>query len=382
MSDVLCKVPEVLTLDLATNDRHVKVSRAFRIGGNERKLGQKLVNGADLRDISDSLRATLTRLNNYVQGNPGPHFQPEDKTGYPTYYKLLSELRARGHDLHTILVGDLEKFTTADRSDELEVDFDTENDTIPIAFAHDGSPLNVNVSDNPSIEGFDGFWLRKFRKQSLFLTNSTHAIGPASAETFRALYTTDPTEWETALSLQAADQAFLDTAKRVWGINVGCKKDWTAAREAWSEIACSDNILLFFGHSDGVYIEIGHESKASSTLRDWFHRPPSPGSTLLIVNACLSLRPHERGGTSILSLGARPGFAGMVGTEAEISNSYALKCITRLINDLCFNSYTLGDAFDLMRADEKLFPLNLFYSCYGDRSFQLSTPLLLPLTGT
>ena len=43
--------------------------------------------------------------------------------------------------------------------------------------------------------------------------------------------------------------------------------------------------------------------------------------------------------------------------------------------ELCFNGLPLGDALHLMQSDEKLFPLNLFYTCYAQRDFQLLRPI-------
>jgi hypothetical protein len=64
-----------------------------------------------------------------------------------------------------------------------------------------------------------------------------------------------------------------------------------------------------------------------------------------------------------------------VGTEAEILNSYALRCGTRLMWELCFNGLPLGKAIDAMQSAADLFPLNLLYTCYAQRDFQLLKPM-------
>ena len=68
-------------------------------------------------------------------------------------------------------------------------------------------------------------------------------------------------------------------------------------------------------------------------------------------------------------------FADLVGTEAEILNTYALRCGTRLMWDLCFSGRSLGEALDAMQSAEDLFPLNLFYTCYAQRDFKLQRPV-------
>jgi hypothetical protein len=99
----------------------------------------------------------------------------------------------------------------------------------------------------------------------------------------------------------------------------------------------------------------------------------SKHTVLLILNCCLSVTGGEGG--SLLSAAARKGFCGLVGTEAEILNTYALRCGTRLMWELCANGLPLGEALDAMQSAEDLFPLNLFYTCYAQRDFQLLRPI-------
>jgi hypothetical protein len=95
---------------------------------------------------------------------------------------------------------------------------------------------------------------------------------------------------------------------------------------------------------------------------------------LLILNCCLSVTGGDGG--SLLSAAARKGFfCGLVGTEAEILNTYALRCGTRLMWELCFKARPLGEALDAMQKAEDLFPLNLLYTCYAQRDFQLLKPI-------
>ena len=96
-------------------------------------------------------------------------------------------------------------------------------------------------------------------------------------------------------------------------------------------------------------------------------------AVLLILNCCLSAAGGEGG--SLLSAAARRGFCGLVGTESEILNSYALRCGTRLMWELCAHGLPLGAALEAMQSAEDLFPLNLLYTCYAQRDFQLQRPI-------
>jgi hypothetical protein len=69
------------------------------------------------------------------------------------------------------------------------------------------------------------------------------------------------------------------------------------------------------------------------------------------------------------------GFCGLIGTEAEIQNTHALRCGISLMWEICAKSRTLGDAFNEMQSAKDLFPLNLLYTCFAARGFHLANPV-------
>jgi hypothetical protein len=162
----------------------------------------------------------------------------------------------------------------------------------------------------------------------------------------------------------------------VFDIECGVRNTWQDARDTWAKMKNFDSILFFLGHSDGAAINISGEQKTSYMLSTMFNKAGSASTSIIVANACMSLAGNSRGGSSILSLATQDGFSGFIGTEAEILNTKALLCGALLIHGLCVQGLSFGDAFDRMHTDSRLFPLNLFYSCYGDRNFRLDQPLL------
>jgi len=367
-------MPDAFELTLTPNDKFVRAE--WRI--NRRPAGKKNVNAADLDACNDQIRKSLSDINEYMRRHPTLSVK-EDPEFYD-YNKLMTRLRNHGKDLRDLLIDDLHNLQTKIESDtekELNVYVDDENVTVPIGFAFHGGV--IGPSSLPSINDFGGFWLTRFSKIQTWLTSDNLDEIIVDSDNFRALYAVDEQEWQDALSVIGERRlAISDKYFRIFDIKVGCKSTWDEAVEGWQEIADFDNILFFLAHSDGVSIRLSGEQRLSLSLKNAFKKTLKPSVTLIIANTCMSLAGNRSGGTSVLSLARRQGFAGLIGTEAEILNSYALLCGARLIHDICYERCNLGEAFKRMREDPTLFPLNLFYSCYGDSSFQLRTPLSPP----
>jgi hypothetical protein len=363
-------------LTLTPNDKVVIVE--WRL--NQRRAGKKIVKAGDLEACNDQIRSSLSDINSYMRWHPT--LSAEEDPKFSEYNKLMSRLRRHGKDLQDLLIDTLTTLQTkieAGVDKELTIFVEDENVTVPIGFAFDGRVMPPSA--HPSIGDFDGFWLTRFSKIQTWLTTTDNDNDNldevvVDSDNFRALYAVDQQEWQDALSIIHERRSATTTDKyfRIFDIDVGCKSTWDETVEAWEEIAKFDNILFFLAHSDGVSIQLSGEKRLSYSLKNVFKKT-ALSSTLVIANTCMSLSGNRTGGTSILSLAARRGFAGLIGTEAEILNSYALLCGARLINDICYEKCDLGQAFERMRKDPTLFPLNLFYSCYGDSSFRLKTPL-------
>jgi len=195
------------------------------------------------------------------------------------------------------------------------------------------------------------------------------SVDPQSLKTLYALHRS---EVENALPYIGADIVKL---KQLTSLPVRQYYSWDTAKRAYATIREADNIIFVFAHSDGDSLELADSSVIDcNTFSMMLHKDRDPRRpVLLILNCCLSVTGGDGG--SLLSAAARKGFCGLVGTEAEILNTAALRCGTRLMWELCFNGRPLGEALDAMQSAEDLFPLNLLYTCYAQRDFQLLRPI-------
>jgi len=193
-------------------------------------------------------------------------------------------------------------------------------------------------------------------------------VDPAS---FRSLYALHRGELEAVYDYIGDDRKKLAL---LTNIEFRASYDWRSAERACNEMASWNSVIFVFAHSDGDHLELDGSRIASNQFRDMLHRCHRPERTmLLILNCCLSVAGEEN--CSLLKAVAERGFCGLIGTEAEILNTHAIRCGTRLMWGMCAEGLTLGTAFDRMQSDAELFPLNLLYTCYAERDFRLQKPL-------
>jgi hypothetical protein len=366
--------PTKIQVELTPNDDEVIVS--WRVQG--RPVDRIWVNASDLEDCTDRIRKSLNDLNIYVKNNI--LLSNELDIDFKRYNEILNKLRRHGSDLHNLILPkstSLEK-RTIERFIEalpvnslLDVYVEDQNVTIPLGFAFDGRPMQPGAS--PSLQDFAGFWLSKFHITT-WLGGVFFAPEPLPVEAgnFRALYAVDRHEWDDAWDELL--KTFPDFAP-VFQLPCGIHDSWDDAEEVWKTMANFDSLFFLFGHSDGRNVVISGEERPGYHVKNYFSKSGSRTSSIIVANACMSLAGNRSGGSSILSLATQGGFTGIIGTEAEILNTKALSCGARLIHGLCIEGLSFGDAFDRMRSDPRLFPLNLFYSCYGDRNFRLDKPV-------
>jgi hypothetical protein len=257
------------------------------------------------------------------------------------------------------------------RSDaERRVNCSDDEVSLPLGFVFEGevpSPIG-----RPSRADFAGFWLDRF-KITMLVEGSGCGLERRSVDPqmLKALYALHRTEVENALPYLGSDTLKL---KQLTLLPVNQYYNWDTAKRAYANIRNENNIIFVFAHSDGDYLHFDDSSVDCNTFSLNLHKDRDPQRpVLLILNCCLSVTGGDGG--SLLSAAARKGFCGLVGTEAEILNTYALRCGTRLMWELCFHGRSLGEALDAMQSAEDLFPLNLLYTCYAQRDFQLSRPI-------
>ena len=329
-----------------------------------------------LRKRSQAVREALSKLNNYVCANQ--NLEEEKDPGWRCYAGVLSALRQKGQALRSALLKEdeprsqelLRAIEDLRHGAELKVYCSDDEVSLPLGFVFEGeigSPIG-----KPSRADFAGFWLDRFKITVLVEGGGAgperRNIDPQSLKTLFALHRT---EVENALPYLNCDTGKL---KQLTLLPVKEYYNWDTARRAYTNIRDANNIIFVFAHSDGDSLELDDSTIDCNTFSLTLHKDRDPKyPVLLILNCCLSVTGGEGG--SLLSAAARKGFCGLIGTEAEILNTFALRCGTRLMWELCFNGRPLGEALDEMQSAEDLFPLNLLYTCYAQRDFQLLKPV-------
>jgi hypothetical protein len=329
-----------------------------------------------LRDRSKTLREALDNLNDYVRlrGNK-VDFDP----GLRRYAQLIMELKEQGSALHTALFSTqnegaralLNKLSTLKDGDEILVQCSCDEVTLPLGFLY-----RFPVEEAPLVYGkqdFDGFWMNRYKITMLIegsnCDENALAIEPDS---FKSIYALHETEVDAAWDYLMDDGPKFSKLRELRCLSTQEHGNWNKVRAAFAS-GKNWNVVFVLAHSDGDWLKLADSSIACQDFADMLQMDhPAGGAELLILNCCNS----ATGGVqrSLLSSVAADGFCGLIGTEAEVLNSHALRCGTYLMWELCAHGKSLGEAFDLMQLEKSLFPLNLFYTCYADRRFRLCKP--------
>ncbi|MEM5385072.1 hypothetical protein VSR68_15925 [Paraburkholderia phymatum] len=366
-----------MELFLDPNGNDIKLTwRTGQAGSRDKPL---LLSKALLQQRGKEIRDDLTRLSKYV-GTFG--LDPGRDPGWERYIEIVSALRTHGQALHKALLpfNDPRARRLADelaaaspRHADLTIHCSDEQVTLPFGFVFcDRQPRPLARISRPSRADFSGFWVNRHRISMLIAGTLCDSLD-IDPNSFRSLYAMDQTEFEDIYDLIGTDSHRLGLLLK----NIEFKKayySWREAGEACRQIADSNRVVFVFGHSNGDYLKLsGSEQIDSGSFAEILQRDQrETQTTLLILNCCCSVAGEEH--CSLLGSVAAPGFCGLVGTEAEMVNTHAIRCGTRLMWGLCARGLSLGKAFDRMQRDEDLFPLNLLYTCYADRRFRLTRP--------
>jgi hypothetical protein len=362
-----------LELSLDPNGDHIKL----RWSKDDEPPSKPLRLDIDLlRRRSRAVREALCELNSYVCTNQ--NLEEAKDPGWRCYAGALRALRQKGQALRSALLKEDEPrsqelvraIEDLRPGAELRVICSDDEVTLPLGFVFEGevgSPIG-----KPTRADFAGFWLDRFKITVLVEGGGAgperRCVDPQSLKTLYALHRT---EVENALPYLGGDTLKL---KQLTLLPVNEYYSWDTAKRAYTNIRDTNNIIFVFAHSDGDCLELDDSTIDCNTFSLTLHKDRDPKClVLLILNCCLSVTGGDGG--SLLSAAARKGFCGLVGTEAEILNTYALRCGTRLMWELCFNGRPLGEALDAMQSADDLFPLNLLYTCYAQRDFQLLRPV-------
>jgi hypothetical protein len=373
-----------LEICFSTNGQEIKLQwRLFGTGPLSKPL--KLNSGL-IRDRCRSLRQTLTALNEYVIQHNG--LNEERDPGWTAYDACLQRIKTEGRGLRSAIfrpddphAGALaEALEALPPNSHLDVSCSDTDVTLPLNFVYSGADITPRTPGKPSIDDFSLFWLNRYRI-TMFVEGSgcpRDRLEVASGSA-TALYALHKRELENSSTYLGVD--YFEKLGVLTRMKVGGRYDWNSVRSAYQEIAAQDCVVFVFAHSDGDSLVLDQGDKIDClTFSDMLMLPlkreervkAEERVKLLILNCCLSASGRE--GASLLSAVARRGFCGLIGTEAEIANVYALRCGVRLMWGLYRKEKSLGEAFEEMRGDPDLFPLNILYTCYANRDFRLCGP--------
>src|SRR6516162_1642572 len=315
-----------LELSLDPNGEHIKLRWSKEDEPPSKPLRLK---SEQLRVRSADVRGALNALNSYVGTNQ--KFEEEktlDGDATPMSSDVLRTLREKGEALHNaLLIEDdprSQEFMRAieelPQGAELRVVCSDDEVSLPLGFVLEGE-VDAPVG-KPSRTDFAGFWLDRFKITMLV---EGGGAGPerrnVDPQSLKTLYALHRVEVENALPYLGSDVVKL---KQLTLLPIKQYYTWDAATRAYSTIREADNIIFVFAHSDGDSLELADSSIIDcNTFSLMLHRDRDPKRpVLLILNCCLSVAGGDGG--SLLSAAARKGFCGLVGTEAEILNTYAL----------------------------------------------------------
>jgi hypothetical protein len=335
-----------------------------------------------LHECTKGVRAALSGINEYIARNP--HFSEERDPGWDKYGDAVRALREAGRRLYNGLFDqqDDEARALLQALDELpiggalNVHCADDETTIPLGFVYPHFPgaSRILSHDVPSRDDFSGFWLNRFNITMLLAgSGCSQKVLMVDPDLFRLISILHQADAETAREHFGEDSArelelldWLADKKHHYDWNILCddcrdKSDW-------------NNVFFVLAHSDGSCLEL-EKAKIdcvdfANILRRNAHKDRAQ---LLLLNCCMSVTGGKD--KSLLSSVAQRGVCGLIGTEAKVLNTHALRCGARLMWHLCVEGLPLGAAFDEMQRAEDLFPINLFYTCYAQRSFQLLRPL-------
>jgi len=330
-----------------------------------------------LRDRGSKVRAELNELNSYIEKTG---LDQAHDPGWVRYRELVGRLRECGRWLFKAIFNYkddrakelLRMLQALPPLAELKICCSDDQVTLPLGFVY-GEEDVVHPFDEarPSRADLEGFWINRFTITMAIDGGFCESmiVDPAS---FKSLYALHEQELKDAATYMGTDRQRLQLLLETIEFRRGYY-DWPTAERACSQVEGWNGVVFVFAHSDGDLLELENTTIDSLQFAEMLHCNHHEAHTALIVlNCCLSVTGGDN--RSLLATVAERGFCGLLGTEAKIANTHAIRCGVRIMWSLCAEGLSLGQAFDNMQKDVDLFPLNLFYTCYADRRFKLSAP--------
>ncbi len=273
---------------------------------------------------------------------------------------------------------------------DLRVTIETPELFVPWGFVFPGDLKDVTAADriNMSLNDMKGFWLSAFKISVTY--GGSSALPRQRKGTNRKLYALHEDMWGKATKLlKAVDAECHKRLEELLDGDMPPAMDWDAFRDAWNVVGDDhDSVLYFFGHSNGQHIELRENTTpgvnptydlSATELFDFKKQRSGGSAAIFFLNGCRTAAPHIDQALGYVPISAnflkatrQQGYFGYIGTETEVSNIFACRYGTEFMWRLYRGGLSVGQAFDELLQDKRLFPQNLLYACYADRKFSLS----------
>ena len=316
------------------------------------------------------------------------------------FASVLQKLALRGQELFFQLMPSLDP-TTGEPSEiqqkieqiirsshkfDLNVTLDTDRLFVPWGFVFSDSTALLPALPSISLADMKGFWLAQFRI-SIAYGGSRSLPRERKASFCRVLALHEDMFVRAQRSLGEECLARLNALLE----GEPCPStDWESFEVSWTQVRDNkDTVLYVFGHSDGQRIQLSdsksdpkYELPSSSLIR--FRKRERGSASIFMLNGCRTVAPTgaavddpastvEPVSANFLKETRQPGYYGFIGTEAQVSNTFACRYGTEFLWRLCKEGKSVGEAFDELLLSDELFPQNVLYTCYADRKFRFNS---------
>jgi hypothetical protein len=236
--------------------------------------------------------------------------------------------------------------------------------------------------DDPSVTDAQEFWALKYSISTLYSGMKVIEVAdrPRPQAEFCLLSVLDEKELEAVKAvLDDEEKRFL---ARLLGRPVGGAYTWRASKRCWDDIGERDSVLYVFCHADGtklllppddkidvVEFSMNFEKRFNQRRRSSGHQggPTRPTYCLCFLNGCSTAA--GRFDNSFLTVTARPGFCGFIGTEARVPIEFAGRFGLAALYYLVEKGLAVQEVIDRLRRQH--WPLGLLYSNFAHPGFHI-----------
>lgn len=390
-----------LRIEGTTGDSFVKF--AWAIGPNDDASDYRYkVARSELLQASEQLRVALRKL--AMLSNLRPD---KDSARDSDYARALRAISERGAELRENIfhpvdgnidiareVKDLlEEQALGDESSKAAITIllGDEQILVPWSFVAISDTNRTPPPIKCSMEDFSNFWLHKFRLTVKY-QGGKPSLPKNRRDQHKCVFALHEDLFSQAKStVERANPDAAELHRDVVMDDDITDNDWYNIRSRWADMKDDfDSIVYVFGHSDGEQIILNDSTNADGAVlpvsgfaRTFEREPNTPTASICILNGCRTGAPAAVSPwpATFVKATRGNGFYGFIGTETEIANDSAHLFGLKLLKRLRVQGESLGDAFDAVRHEERLFPSSLLYSCFANRDFRVPSVPAGPCDG-